>query len=55
MKDFTIKVTFDTTAEDSLVRFDTFEEAVVKLIREQKMIQLLFLFKIRCLYLSLKQ
>lgn len=36
MKDFTIKVTFDTTAEDSLVRFDTFEEAVVKLIREQK-------------------
>ena len=36
MKDFTIKVTFDTTAEDSLVRFDTFEEAIVKLIRERK-------------------
>ena len=36
MKDFTIKVTFDTTAEDSFVRFDTFEEAIVKLIRERK-------------------
>ena len=36
MNDFTIKVTFDTTAEDSLVRFDTFEEAIVKLIRERK-------------------
>lgn len=35
MKDFTIKVTFDTTAEDSSVRFDTFEEAIVKLIRER--------------------
>lgn len=36
MKDFTIKVTFDTTAEDSSVRFDTFEEVIVKLIRERK-------------------
>ena len=36
MKDLTIKVTFDTTAEDSLVRFDTFEEAIAKLIRERK-------------------
>jgi len=36
MKDFTIKVTFDTTAEDSAVRFDTFEETIVELIRERK-------------------
>lgn len=36
MKDFTIKVTFDTTAEDSAVRFDTFEETIVELIRDRK-------------------
>ncbi len=36
MKDFTIKVTFDTTAEDSAVRFDTFEETIVELIRKRK-------------------
>ena len=36
MKDFTITVTFDTTAEDSAVRFDTFEETIVELIRDRK-------------------
>lgn len=36
MKKTTIKVTFDTTAEGSSVRFDTFEEAIVKLIRERR-------------------
>lgn len=36
MNGFTIKVTFDTTAEYSSVRFDTFEEVIVKLIRERR-------------------
>ena len=36
MKDLTIEVTFDTTAEDSAVRFDTFEETIVELIRERR-------------------
>lgn len=36
MKDLTIEVTFDTTAEDSAVRFDTFEKTIVELIRARR-------------------
>ena len=36
MKDLFIKVTFDTSFDESPVRFDTFEEAIVRRIGERK-------------------